>query len=177
MIFFGHLGLTTGFIRLGEKLINKNQEKCISIDYRYVLLGSILPDIIDKPIGAVFFRSVFHNSRIFLHTLVFAMILIIIGLILRGRSRAYITIASSCCIHLILDSMWLYPAILFWPFFGLSFPARPEGNWINSDFIALLTNPSIYLPEIIGFSILIFYFITLIKRDKSGNFIKTGKII
>ena len=31
------------------------------IDYRLVLIGSMLPDIIDKPIGQLFFRSFFSN--------------------------------------------------------------------------------------------------------------------
>ncbi|HEY5561040.1 MAG TPA: metal-dependent hydrolase [Clostridiaceae bacterium] len=176
MIFFGHLGLTTGVMRLGEKLINKNVKNNISIDYRYVLLGSILPDIIDKPIGAVFFRNIFHNSRIFLHTLLFPIIFITIGLIFVKKNKAYLTIAISCFIHLILDSMWLYPGILLWPFFGLRFPVRPKGNWIKSDIIALLINPAYYIPEIIGFSILLFYFIRIIKRDKLKSFIYTGKI-
>lgn len=46
MIFFGHLGLTG----LAAKAVEKSLGN-IKIDYRVVFVGSILPDLIDKPIG------------------------------------------------------------------------------------------------------------------------------
>lgn len=72
MIFFGHLGITTGIVNCCEKILHKDKglKNKISIDYRFVMLGSILPDMIDKPIGAFLFRNTFHNSRIFAHTLI-----------------------------------------------------------------------------------------------------------
>jgi hypothetical protein len=45
------------------------------MDYRLIIVGAILPDIIDKPIGMLLFRNFFSNGRIFCHTLLFLVIL------------------------------------------------------------------------------------------------------
>jgi inner membrane protein len=180
MIFFGHLGITTGVIKTYEKVSKKDKDLShgMDIDYRVVLVGSFLPDIIDKPIGAVLFRSTFHNSRIFAHTLVFSILFLIAGIyMVYTRRKTNVLLIGICClIHLILDSMWLYPAILFWPFYGWEFPVRPEGNWLASDFTRLFTDPSYYLPEIIGFIILAYSFVKLIRNKQLKNFIKEGKL-
>lgn len=180
MIFFGHLGITTGVIKSYEKVFYKDKKmnSKISIDYRAVLLGAILPDIIDKPIGAYFFRSTFHNSRIFAHTLMFSALLIIVGSLLLyiRRNNSILLLGISSSIHLILDSMWLYSSILFWPYFGLKFPVRPEGNWIQSDIVKLVTDPSCYLPELVGFIIIAYYFIKLIKNKQIKAFIREGRL-
>lgn len=180
MIFFGHLGITTGVIKIYEKIAHKDIDidSEVSIDYRVVLIGSILPDIIDKPIGAYIFRNTFHNSRIFAHTLLFSVLIMLIGLyILYKHKKSNILLLGTCTsIHLILDSMWLYPEILFWPYFGWRFPVRPEGNWVQSDIIRLATDPSYYLSELIGFMIIAYYFVRLIKNRQINTFLKNGKL-
>lgn len=175
MIFFGHLGLTAGAIKTYEKIAHKGE---LSVDYRIVLLGSILPDIIDKPIGAFLFRSTFHNSRIFAHTLLFSALLIILGLYFVHKNGTHSIFLLGVCssIHLILDSMWLYPSILFWPFLGLKFPERPEGNWLLSGFVRLISDPGYFLPELIGFIMITYYFIRLLKNKQLIEFIKNGKL-
>ncbi len=180
MIFFGHLGITTGVIKTYEKIAYKDKDlnSEVAIDYRVVLLGSILPDIIDKPIGAYLFRSTFHNSRIFAHTLLFSVLLMLIGLYMVYKRRKSNVLLLGICtsIHLVLDSMWLYPGILFWPYFGWGFPVRPEGNWVQSDIVSLVTDPSYYLPELIGFIIITYYFIRLVKKRQVKAFIREGKL-
>ena len=180
MIFFGHLGITTGAFKIYERVFykKKNLNSKILIDYRVVLVGAILPDIIDKPIGAYLFRSTFHNSRIFAHTLIFSAILIFIGLfrLYKYRKNNILVLGLCTSIHLILDSMWLYPGILFWPYYGLKFPQRAEGNWLNSDIIRLITDPSYYLPELIGFAVIAYYFWPLVKNKQIKLFIRRGKL-
>ncbi|MCJ7689134.1 MAG: metal-dependent hydrolase [Clostridiaceae bacterium] len=160
------------------KLKNKVENLYEIVEYRVVLVGAILPDIIDKPIGAYLFRSTFHNSRIFAHTLTFSAILIFIGLyrLYKHRKNNILGLGLCASIHIILDSMWLYPGILFWPYYGLKFPQRAEGNWLNSDIIRLITDPSYYLPEIIGFAIIAYYFWLLVKNKEIKSFIRRGKL-
>lgn len=180
MIFFGHLGLTTEAIKAYEVILHKDEKLSdkVLIDYRFVLIGSILPDIIDKPIGAGLFRNVFHNSRIFGHTLIFSLFLIFIGLyMLKKHGKNNILLLGICSsIHLVLDSMWLYPDILIWPYFGWKFPARPEGNWVSSDIVRLITDPTYYLPELIGFAIILYYFIRIFRNKQIKQFINQGKL-
>lgn len=180
MIFFGHLGLTTEAIKAYEVILHKDKKLSdkVLIDYRVVLIGSILPDIIDKPIGAGLFRNTFHNSRIFGHTLIFSLLFILIGLYrLKRCGKNNVLLLGICSsIHLVLDSMWLYPNILFWPYFGWKFPARPEGNWISSDMFRLITDVSYYLPELIGFTIIAYFFIKLLRNKQIKYFINQGKL-
>mgnify|MGYP000844605780 FL=1 len=173
MIFFGHLGLTTGIIKVYEKAAHKDEGL---IDYRVVLTGSLLPDIIDKPIGAFLFRNTFHNSRIFSHTLLFAGLLTLAGIyFLRKYKKNNMLLLGICSfIHLLLDSMWEYPAILFWPYFGWKFPVRPEGNWMQESLLRFVTDPGYYIPEFIGFIIIAYYSIKLAKNKQLKTFVRHG---
>ncbi|WP_418888745.1 metal-dependent hydrolase [Methanothrix soehngenii] len=71
--------------------------------YLFLALGSILPDIIDKPLGLLLFGTP-NMGRTFAHTLLFLLILGAISLRLRDIRLASLT--WGVFIHLILDSMW-----------------------------------------------------------------------
>ena len=173
MIFFGHLGLTTAAFK-GYNIIEEERV----IDYRMVLVGSILPDIIDKPIGSYLFKSTFHNSRIFAHTFLFTFLLLFLGtiLLLKKKNNKLLTLGAATGAHLVLDSMWLYKGILFWPFFGWKFPERANGNWAMDSFQKLFSDPNYFVPEIIGFIIIAFLFLRLVKNKELKQFIHKGKL-
>ena len=77
------------------------------IDIRLLLLGAVLPDIIDKPVGQLFFSNAFSNGRIFSHTLLFSIILATIGFyIYRSRGKSWLlVIAGGSFMHLLLDQI------------------------------------------------------------------------
>jgi hypothetical protein len=176
MIFFGHVGPTTLILKAYDKVTQKENRQVI--DYRFVAIGSILPDLIDKPIGGFFFRNEFHNSRLFGHTLLFSGILLVIGLFLmiknKNRSNKIFLLGICSLIHQGLDSMWLYPATFYWPFLGWKFPTRLEGKWLMEGFKRLLSDPSYFIAEIVGAIIVIFFVVRLIKNKKVKEFLKTG---
>lgn len=61
-----------------------------SIDYRLALLGSLLPDILDKPLWLIAFSDIFPSGRAYGHTFLFNMVLLFCGLILiRYKNRGY----------------------------------------------------------------------------------------
>lgn len=180
MIFFGHVGITTAAMKtyeniIGEKRSGKDKS---SIDYRLVMLGAMLPDLIDKPIGAWLFRSTFHNSRIIAHSLVFSITLMILGscYFYKRKNNNITLLGASSFIHQILDSMWLYPGILYWPAYGWKFPTRPEGNWVESSLSKLLTDPYVYMPEMIGAAIVAYYMGKVIAQGSLKEFLKYGKL-
>ena len=148
------------------------------IDYRLVLLGSMLPDIIDKPIGQLFFQDFFSNGRIFCHTLLFVLLITLIGLYLYLRhKRSGMLVISSCSMgHLILDGMWREPVIFLWPAYGWTFPKTDLTNWLPNILHALLTNPGIFIPEYIGGVILITFALRLLSRGNVLSFLRTGII-
>jgi len=151
-----------------------------AIDYRLALLGSMLPDIIDKPMGHYFLADTFNNGRIFAHTLLFFLLLLSIGLyrLWRGGRTGFIILALCSGGHLILDEMWRIPQTLFWPLHGWAFPKSPQiTDWwqvLSRWFHGLETNPATYIPEIIGLVILLPIGLVLLRSGRLFQFLRCG---
>ena len=139
-------------------------------DLTFVAIGSMLPDIIDKPLGAMLYGS-FGMGRIFAHTLLFLMLLAAFALYLRD-----IRIASLCfgvLIHLMLDYMWNSPVTILWPLLG-PFPLAVHIDTLGYMEMLLsgLSNPGILIPELIGIA----YIIYLAAESKPQFFIRIKSI-
>jgi len=155
--------------------INGIRRQLGSIDYRLVLLGSLLPDIIDKPLWLAF-SDVSLSGRDYGHTFLFNIVLLICGLILIKYKKSWLLIiALSSIIHLILDQMWTNPVTLWWPLLG---PLQREEitGWMSDIIQRLSSNPGTYIPEIIGLIIILLMGYGLIVRKRSVKFIRTGAI-
>lgn len=148
------------------------------IDIRVLLVGSLLPDIIDKPVGHFFFRDIFNNGRILSHTLLFSAALALAGVYLyRRRGQNWLLVLSSGTFtHLILDRMWQNPRTFFWPLYGLTFEVIDTTNWIQNLLHALITDPSVYVPELVGLGVLIWFVHQLVRRKTFCDFVRRGQI-
>jgi len=174
MIFFGHLGITLLLVFIIFTILREN------IDYRFVLVGAILPDLIDKPIGDYIFYSIFQNGRIFGHTLLFVVVLTIVGALVTKKYKTNIVelLALGSMFHLAEDQMWLTPGTLFWPLFGLEFPKFNLEDYAGYIWYVLFHEPSAYVPEIIGVAIIagfIGYF-RLYKAENLRAFLTNGEL-
>lgn len=147
MYFFGHEGITTGIVKACQELITAGKPgnsashlspqsgaapgakhvilggirgTMRSIDYRFVLVGALWPDIIDKPVWVLTNSNWHMAGRSYAHTLLFNLVLLIAGLILvTRRSKPWLLTISLCSFtHLVFDRMWLNPTILLWPLLG-----------------------------------------------------------
>ena len=90
------------------------------MDLRFLMLGAILPGLIDTPVG-LFGWDRFGNLRLYAHTLVFGAALMVVVLVTtrRGRPRKrWMPVAVGVLMHLVLDAMWRQPETLWWPFLG-----------------------------------------------------------
>ena len=148
------------------------------LDIRLLLVGSLLPDIIDKPVGLFFFRETFSNGRIFCHTLLFLILVTVTGLYLyRWRGKTWLLAFSfGTLAHHICDQMWRIPQTLFWPLFGLNFERADISDWASKILYGLFTEPTIYVPELVGAVIIIWFAWTLLRTRKTYVFIKSGRI-
>ncbi|MDP6501072.1 MAG: metal-dependent hydrolase [Dehalococcoidales bacterium] len=148
------------------------------IDIRILLIGSLLPDIIDKPVGRFFFRDVFSNGRIMAHTLVFLILLTLVGFyLLRNRGGTGLLVFSfGTLTHLIFDQMWLTPRTLFWPFYGFTFERADLADWIPNMGMNLLTNPQVFVPELVGGVVLLWFAAVLVRKRKVFYFIRRGRL-
>lgn len=149
-----------------------------SIDIRLLFIGSLLPDIVDKPLGHLFFIEALSNGRVFGHTLLFFIIIALVGLYLyRSRSQLWLSVvAFGTLLHLILDQMWQTPQTLLWPVFGFAFPREDMTGWAQDTLQTLLTNPAVYIPEVIGAGIIALFGWFLLRRKQILAFIRRGEI-
>ncbi len=148
------------------------------IDIRLLLLGSLLPDIIDKPVGQFFFRKTFSNGRIFCHTLLFLTLITLTGFYLyQNRSKTWLLVLSfGTGMHLAQDQMWLEPRTLLWPLFGFAFEKIGLTYWAQNILYALRTDPGVYVPELVGAAILTWFVLALARRREVRTVIRNGQV-
>jgi hypothetical protein len=152
MFFFGHLGITLGIVVLG--LYHFKIEPTRKL-YGAILLGSVLPDLIDKPIGEIMLADSLSNGRLVAHTLLFA-------LYRRRSDLSGLALSGAVLLHLSEDQMWRIPETLFYPLFGLTFPQGiVEAHWWEYFIAAFFRTYSLspdavfsFCSEVIGMTIL-----------------------
>jgi membrane-bound metal-dependent hydrolase YbcI (DUF457 family) len=146
------------------------------IDYRVVVLGSLLPDIIDKPVWLLAIGDVSLSGRGYAHTLLFNLALLAAGLVLiRYRKSWLLPIAVSSVMHLIFDQMWRSPARLLWPLLG-PLPEEETTGWLSNIIQALFTYPEVYIPEMIGLVIVLLFAYKIVARKRVTAFIRNGAV-
>ena len=206
MLLFGHVGITAGIVKALELLESRNSrldapqsgsgsrpittshQKLLfrllssvnsrigSIDYRFVMIGSLLPDIIDKPLWFFTAGNIFASGRDYSHTFLLNLGLFIGGLIWfnKGNSRL-LMVSLGSFMHLILDRMWYNPVALWWPLLG-PFPKAETAGWALNLLQALLSNTYFFVSEIIGLIIVISICCRLVARKGVINFLRNGVI-
>lgn len=91
------------------------------VDVRFLLLGAILPDLIDLPVGTLLLADRYSTGELWFHSLIAptAYITIVLLTTRRGRRRrAWMALGVGWLFHLLLDGMWFSQEVFLWPFFG-----------------------------------------------------------
>jgi len=131
-----------------------------NLPFRWLLLGTLLPDLIDKPIffalGLIEYLKTggwVPGKRGFAHTLLFVLLLVAIAVF--RRSARWSACAIGTATHLLLDTVSKMLGthhsetdnltVLLWPFLGWDFPTMSYG--LHSSWALLL--------EVIGGTLLI----------------------
>jgi len=142
-----------------------------------LLAGSMLPDIIDKPLGVFILGDAISNGRAYSHTLLFIILLSLAGWLLwRWKGKLWLlTLGFGAFMHLILDQMWLTPSTLLWPALGTVLARQDISNWVQHAYAEMFTDPGIYIPEIIGLLILVWYVFMLASSRDMLVFIRGEK--
>lgn len=117
-----------------------------------LIVGSLLPDIVDKPILLLGLG----NGRQISHNLLFILICFLFCYIITKRNlKISLPFLIGMSFHLLLDLPYVP---LFYPFIPYNFTRieEPLTFW----FSALFTNPIIIITEVIGIIILLFILLT-----------------
>jgi LexA-binding, inner membrane-associated putative hydrolase len=143
MLIFAHVGLALAAAR-----------STVQASLLLVALGSMLPDIIDKPLGLIFFGTP-AMGRTFAHTLLF---LILLGTAAYYRHNMLLaSLAGGVLVHLALDYMWASPQILLWPLLG-GFPLSSYMDPMSylGELLMALKHPDVLIAECLGLAYLSF---------------------
>ncbi len=89
-----------------------------AFDYRLAVVGALLPDLVDGPLG---------GARV-LHTVV-AAVVVLMGVMLLTRNRRqarrhWLAVPIGMFVHLVADAMWARTETFWWPAFGWDLPGR-----------------------------------------------------
>jgi len=78
------------------------------VDFRFVVLGSLLPDLVDKPIGRFLFNDFWGNGRLFSHTVAFVVLLLLINFLVKSECAKKIVLSLSfgTLVHIVFDGVW-----------------------------------------------------------------------
>lgn len=163
-----HMGLAAAivYVTLGRR----------RIDYRFVLFGAILPDLIDGCLGLFLFEG--PAGRWIAHSLL-AVIAVAVGIItgLRGERRlAYFGVAVGWLLHLVGDGMWAAPETFFWPAFGFEFATSPAEPYGWDLFVHPLDHVWTWAGEGVGIAILTWFWVAfrLGHEDRLKQFLRDG---
>ena len=186
MLFAGHIGITLAAAK-GAPIVISYVRKRIgppgdddefkrswteTLDDRALIIGSILPDIVDKPLALVIAPAlVGHSLRTIGHTIAFAVILLAVATVIATRSKLRwpLAMAFASTGHLALDMMWYSPRILLWPISASTFSPRFIHEWgPNPDAIYLIA-------EIVGVLIILGLAIRLTTTSQLRNWLLTGR--
>lgn len=117
----------------------------------WVLLGAVLPDLVDKPVALFLLDG--GPGRLAGHTAAFALAWAAAWILLRlrgprGAAGPAGAVAFGVGAHLVLDRIFLDPQVLLWPAYGLGFPpgTTTASGWVD----VLLADPAVYVPEVLG---------------------------
>lgn len=151
MFALGHLGL-------GKKLATRPYRRFSRAEKRAFFLGTLLPDLIDKPLFYLPFwitgrrSELLSGTHLFAHTGLFLLVLLVAALV--TRSLPLRALAIGVTTHFILDFVGLSMDLrtLLWPAFGWHFPAYPFRNL--GQHLSTVLNPVTLTGELVGAAIL-----------------------
>jgi inner membrane protein len=150
------------------------------VDVRFLLLGAILPDLIDLPIGTVLFADRYSTGELWFHSLLVPTVYMIAVLLLtrRGRRRrAWMALGIGWLLHLLLDGMWADENVFLWPFFGLDISPGESPYWPLA-WERAMSDPWRWIKETVGIAYLTWLWVALgmSVRERRKATLATGRL-
>jgi len=115
MLPTSHITYTLAAFNLAQKRFPTLKE----VDYRLLALAATGPDLIDKPLAAVYFYRHFKSAVLFAHTLLVVHGPLFLFSILKKPWWWLYGLAFNG--HALLDRLWLFQDTFYWPFRGWRF--------------------------------------------------------
>jgi hypothetical protein len=150
------------------------------VDVRFLLLGAILPDLIDLPVGTVLLADRYSTGELWFHSLILPTIYMAVVLLAtrRGRERrAWMALGVGWLFHLLLDGMWMSQEVFLWPFFGWDIPPGEAPFWPLA-WERAMNDPWRWVEDVVGLAYLVWLWVALglSRRDRRSAVISTGRL-
>ena len=147
------------------------------VDYRYILLGAVIPDLIDGATCAFYECG---GGRGAAHSLLANVaVTVLIILILRGETRlAVFGVGVGWLLHLVADGMWDAPTTFFWPLAGTEFAAAPSEPYSWDLFTDPLSHVWTWGGEVVGLLVLAWFWVAFELGDgaRRSRFLRDGHL-
>ena len=177
-------GVTWGSVRLLSDLpvgweIGENQDRDGDpIDYRLVAAGTMLPDLIDKPLGIYLLARQLGSGRIYGHTLLFGLSLVLAGsLLARRRRHGLLSLGLGVVTHVLTDQVLLSPRTFFWPLGGFRFrKQRRLERWGLKMLRRYYRDPQVMWSEGFAALVLLAFGSHLSRSRRLGRFLRSGRV-
>jgi hypothetical protein len=126
------------------------------------VLGSFLPDLVDKPLAHFVFAGPANLGQIPGHILIGCLIILAVALVVyrRYHDRLVFLLPAGVFLHQAMDLAWLDPVTWLYPVLGPLTPCNcAEGNYVATESLAEVSSLSewIFLLVIIVLSALLFH--------------------
>ncbi len=139
------------------------------IDYRFVLIGAVAPDIVDALLGVTVFDGP-SEKRIGHSLLSVIVIAVAIVVAFDGERRlAVFGVAVGWLLHLVGDGMWNAPRTFLWPAFGTEFARAPGTPIFGRPFGDPMDNLGTWGKELFGLAVLLWFWVAF-RLGSDGRF-------
>lgn len=88
-----------------------------TIDHRLLVLGALLPDIVDAPFGGA------RAGHAVVTSIALLLVTVVSTIGRRGLRRRLLAVPIGSFLHLVLDGVFSSTRVFWWPFTGLSLPS------------------------------------------------------
>jgi hypothetical protein len=145
------------------------------IDFRFILVGAVLPDVVDAAMGLLLHGD--GSTRRWAHSLTAVIVLAVVVILgSKGERRlAIFGLPVGWLLHLVGDAMWNEPRTFLWPLFGTGFDGATE-PWSLALFTRPLAHLGLWGMELAGLAVLAWFWIAfrLAEDNRAKLFLSDG---
>lgn len=165
MYVLAHVGIAIGSLLVLAYAFGRDESL---FDVRLLVLGAMLPDLVDKPLNILGVSA----GRGYAHSALFLVVLLALCAHYNLPELSF-----GAATHVLLDTMWNTPTVLFWPLRGLALPSTHYD--VAFYWERVVDNGYVQATEGIGAAILVMVviFYRLYTRDALATFIVRGRVL
>lgn len=150
------------------------------VDPRVIALAALGPDLVDKPLAALYFYRRYKSAVLFAHTLLAHLAALAAILWKRPWWWPYVLAFNS---HIVADRLWFFPDTFFWPLRGWRFHVWRKAGSEQQDikkayWYAFTRRPELWAWEIGGLVVGLWWLLRhrLYEPRRLWAFLRTGRL-